>query len=159
MIRSSILATATVVICLTACDPASDDAKKVQAARAEADDKSGAAVKESGEKVKGAQAEAETKIAAARADFATLREDYRHATTKNLVDLDQAVENLTAKAKQASGKEKTERDAGLKQIHASREAFWKDYQSLDSAMAATWDDAKARVDKEWTELKALVDRA
>jgi hypothetical protein len=159
MIRSSILATTALAICLTACNTASDDAKKAQAARAEADDKSGAAVDESAEKVKSARAEADQKIAAARADFATLREDYRHATTKNLVDLDHAVDDLTAKANQASGKEKTDRDAGLKQIHASREAFWKDYQSLDGALESTWDAAKSRVDKEWTDLKALVDRA
>jgi len=157
MVRSAIWVATAFTLSLAACDNASDDARKARSAQATADDKSGAAVQESDEKVKSAQAEADQKIAAARADFMTMREDYRHATTNNLVELDHKVDDLTAKAKQSSGKEKTERDASLKQIHATRDAFWKNYESLDSASESTWDNAKSRVDKEWIELKALVD--
>jgi len=162
MVRSTrLVTTTTLTVCLlaaVACNNASDDANKAKTAQAMADDKSGAAIRESDEKVKSAQTEADTKIAAAHADFMTMRENYRHATNQNLVDLDQKVDVLTAKAGQSSGKEKTDRDAGLKQIHASRDAFQQLYKSLDSASESTWDDAKARVDKEWTDLKALVDR-
>jgi hypothetical protein len=159
MVRSSIWVATALTLYLAACDNASDDARKARNAQATADDKSGAALRESDDKVKSAQTEADQKIAAARADFMTMREDYRHATTNNLVNLDHKVDDLTAKAKQSSGKDKTDRDASLKQIHASRDAFWKNYQSLDSASESTWDDAKLRVEKEWTELKALVDSA
>jgi hypothetical protein len=163
MVRSTrLIATTTLTVCLlaaaVACDNASDDANRAKTAQAMANDKSGAAIRESDEKVKNAQAEADTKVAAAHADFMTMRENYRHTTTQNLVELDQKVDVLTAKAVQSSGQEKTDRDAGLKQIHASRDAFQQLYKSLDSASESTWDDAKARVDKEWTDLKALVDR-
>jgi hypothetical protein len=162
MVRSTRLLATTLTVCLAAaaaaaCDNASDDANKAKAAQATADDKSGAAVRESNDKVKSAQAEADQKIAAAHSDFMTMRENFRHTTTQNLVDLDQKVDILTAKATQANGKEKAERDASLKQIHASRDAFQKLYQSLDSASESTWDNAKSQVDKEWTDLKALVD--
>jgi tetrahydromethanopterin S-methyltransferase subunit G len=164
MVRFTRLVTSTLSICLVAaaaaaCNTASDDANKAKAAQATANDKSGAAVRESDEKVENAQAEADKKIGAARADFMTMRENFRHATTQNLVDLDQKVDALSTKANQSSGKEKTDRDAGLKQIHASRDAFQKLFLSLDSASESTWDDAKARVDKEWTDLKTMVDRA
>jgi len=164
MVSSTRLLATTLSVCLVvatavACDNASDDANKARSAQATANDKSGAAVRESDDKVKVAQGEADQKIAAAHADFMTMREDFRHETTRSLVDVDQKVDVLTAKAGQSTGKEKTERDAGLKQIHASRDAFQKLYQSLDSASESTWDDAKLRVDKELTDLQALVDRA
>jgi hypothetical protein len=164
MVRSARLLASTLSVCLAAaaavaCNNASDDANKARSAQATANDKSGAAVRESDEKVKSAQAEADQKIAAAHADFMTMRENFRHATTQNLVDLDRKVDVLTAKAGQSTGKEKVDRDAGLKQIHASRDAFQTLYQSLDSASESTWDDAKSHVDKELTELQALVDRA
>ena len=159
MIRSSLPVAAALVLTLAACDNASDDARKAQTAQAEANDKSGAAMKEADQKVKSAQAEADGKIAAARASFSTLRENYRHATLTNLLELDHKVDDLTAKAKQAAGKERTDRNAALKDIHTNREAFWKNYQALDSASESTWDGAKSRLDNEWTELKALVDRA
>jgi hypothetical protein len=159
MVRSSLALTALTFVLSTSCNNASDDAKRVNGAQAEANDKSGAAMKEATEKVDNAQAEADEKIAAARADFMKLREDYRHTTTSNLVDLDHKVADLATKASQSSGKQRTDLDANLKLIHASRDAFARDYQSLDAAAASTWDGAKTRLDKEWTDLKALVDKA
>jgi len=159
MVRSSLALTALTFVLSTACNNASDDAKKVNGAQAEANDKSGAAMKEAAEKVDHAQAEADGKIAAARADFMKLREDYRHTTTNNLVDLDHKVADLATKATQSTGKQRTDLDASLKVIHASRDAFGRDYQSLDAAAASTWDSAKTRLDKEWSDLKALVDKA
>jgi hypothetical protein len=71
-----------------------------------------------------------------------MREDYRHATTVNLVDLDHHVDNLEAKAKESSGKARIELDASLKQIHADRGAFETDCKSLETATASTWDNEK-----------------
>jgi hypothetical protein len=160
MVRSSVLATAVLSLTLaTACDNASTDAEKANRAQTEVNAKSAAAFKEADEKVAKARAEADETIAAARADFMKTREDYRHTTTTNLVDLDQKVADLAAQATQVSGKKRADLDATLKQIHASRAAFGKDYESLENASASTWDNAKSRLDKEWTELKALVDKA
>src|SRR5579862_650544 len=110
MVRSSLALTALTFVLSTACNNASDAAKKVNGAQAEANDKSGAAMKEAAEKVDHAQAEADGKIAAARADFMKLREDYRHTTTNNLVDLDHKVADLATKATQSTGKQRTDLD-------------------------------------------------
>lgn len=159
MVRSSLALTALTFVLSASCDDAATDAKKANGAQVEANDKTAAAMKEATEKANSAQAEADEKIAAARADFMKLREDYRHTTTNNLVDLDHKVTGLQVKANQASGKLKVDLDANLKMIYASRDAFNRDYQSLDAAVASTWDSAKTRLDKEWTDLKALVDKA
>jgi hypothetical protein len=160
MTRYSLLATTILSLAVSvSCDNAASDEKKAAGAQAQADDKSAAAMKEATDKVNRAQAEADEKIAAARADFMKLREDYRHETTSNLVDLDHKVANLTTKANQSSGKLRADMEANLKLIHASRDVFDRDYQSLDATAASTWDSAKARLDKEWSDLKALVDKA
>jgi regulator of protease activity HflC (stomatin/prohibitin superfamily) len=159
MVRSSLALAALTFVLATSCNNASEDAKRVNGAQAEANDKSGAAMKEATDKVNTAQAEADEKIAAAQADFMKLREDYRHTTTNNLVDLDHKVADLATKASQSTGNQKVNLDANLKVIHASRDAFGRDYQSLDAAAASTWDSAKTRLDKEWSDLKALVDKA
>jgi hypothetical protein len=160
MHHSSTLATTALLLLLAAaCDNASSDLTKAKGAQAEANDKSGAAQIEANEKIKSAQAEADEKTAAVRADVMKMREDYRHTTVTNLVDLDHKVADLVTKSNQSTGKTKTDIDASLKQIHASREVFDRDYKSLEGAPASGWDDAKVRLDKEWSELKALVDKA
>jgi hypothetical protein len=131
-----------------ACDNAADEQKKANMARAAAD-----------ETITNAQNLADQKVAEAQAGFMKLREDYRHKTTTNLVELDHKVDGLEAKARQLTGDPRAALDANLKVIRADRHAFEADYLSLDTASASTWDDAKARVDKEWTHLWTLVDRA
>jgi regulator of protease activity HflC (stomatin/prohibitin superfamily) len=157
MFRTSLVATTVVaLVVLTACDNATSDDMKARNAQAEADDKSGG-VAEAKEKINRAQAEADEKIAAADAQFMKLREHYRHATTTNLMDLDRRVADLRTKASNANGETKVHLDARLHDIHTSRELFDRDYRALDSVAASTWDDARSRLDKEWTALKALVD--
>jgi hypothetical protein len=159
MFRSSIPPTILLMTLAFACHNASDAQKKMNSARSEADEKIGVAVKESDQKVKNAQQDEDKKVAEAQAGFMKMREDYRHVTAMNLVDLDHKVDDLQAKAKQSSGKAKTDLDANLKLIQVDRGAFETDYKSLETATAATWDGAKARLDKEWTQLKTRVDKA
>ncbi len=159
MLRSSISTTVVLVTLALACNNASDEQKKMNTARTEADDKIGTAVKEADQKVLRAQEEEDKKVAEAQAGFMKLREDYRHATTINLVELDRSVSDLEAKAKKTMGKARTDLDASIREIHVDRGAFESDYKSLETATAATWDDAKVRLDKEWTHLKTLVDKA
>jgi hypothetical protein len=159
MIRSPMLLTVLSLALTMACDNASDDKRKASGAQLEADDKIAAARREADDKIKSAQLEADKATAEARASFMKLREDYRHATTTNLVNLDHKVDDLQAKATLLTGKERVERDASLKLIRSSRESFGRDYQALENASVSTWDGTKSRLDKEWTELKALVDKA
>jgi hypothetical protein len=147
MNRSLILGVVLSVGFVAGCDKASDDQNKVNAAEAEANEKIAQATKEAGQKV-----------SAAHASFMKLREDYRHMTAENLVDLDRDVDGLASKAQQATGQARADLDARLQRIHASRDAFARDYASLDGTVGAAWDSTKARLDKEWQDLKALVDK-
>jgi hypothetical protein len=159
MVHASIPSAILFMTLSVACDNAADEQKKMNSARSEADDKIGAAVNEADLKVRSAQQAADKAVAEAQAGFLKLREDYRHMTTLNLVELDHHVDDLEAKAKRTIGKAKTDLDAHLKQIHADRSAFDTACKSLEAATAFTWDDAKARLDKEWIRLRDLVDRA
>jgi hypothetical protein len=162
MIRASIIASAALALtltCVVGCDKAADDQNKANAAQAEADKKIAEAKKEAADKSNSAQAEADKKIAAAEGDFGKRREDYRHKLTTDLIDLDKKIDTLEAKSKTATGKAKTDLDANLMTIRARRTTFAQDMKGLDTSTAVTWDDAKSRVEKEWTDLKSLVDKA
>jgi hypothetical protein len=77
----------------------------------------------------------------------------------NLVDLDKKIADLEAKQKTATGKKKADLDVQLGQIRTQRETFANDWKSIETASAMTWDATKSRLDKEWSELKSLVERA
>lgn len=162
MTRSSIFSCAAVALTLTlvaGCDKASDEQQKANAAQAEADKKIAEANKENAVKTTSAQVEADKKIAAAEADFGKRREDYRHTVQGNLIDLDKKIELLEAKSKTATGKAKTDLDANLAAIRTRRQAFTANMTQVDTATAIQWDNTKAKVDKDWTDLKAMVDKA
>lgn len=162
MIRASILASAAMALTLTlgvGCDKAADEQHKANAAQAEADKKIAEANKEATTKTTGAQVEADKKIAAAESDFSKRREDYRHKIQSDLVDLDKKIDLLDAKAKTTTGKAKVDLDSRLTQIRTRRAAFGTSFSSVSTATAPQWDDMKVRMDKEWTDLKALVDKA
>jgi cell division septum initiation protein DivIVA len=160
MTRFSTLAPALLTVFLAAgCDKAMDDQLKASNSQVEANDKIAAANKEAEQKGLAAQAAADKTIAGANANFMKLREDYRHETTNNLAELDHKVVLLEANSKVATDKAKSDLDARLQQIRSRRSTFTTDYVALESASAVTWDDAKARLDKEWADLKALVERA
>lgn len=160
MTRTSILSSAAIVLTLTlgvGCDKAADEQQRANAAQTEADRKIAEANKEAITKTTGAQVEADKKIAAAESEFGKRREDYRHKVQTDLVDLDKRIDLLDAKAKGATGKAKVDLDAKLTQIRARRAAFNTSFSAVETATAPTWDDMKVRIDKEWKDLKALVD--
>ena len=162
MIRSSILATAGLALTLalvTACDKASDDQQKANSAQAEANTKITSAKMEAADKANAAQAEADKKIAAAEGDFGKRREDYAHKVKADVIDLDKKIDLLEAKAKTATGKAKVDLDKRLTDIRARRLSFAPGLKSIETATALEWDNTKARVDKDWTDLKGLVDKA
>lgn len=161
MIRSSVLVGALLSIAaLTAgCDKASDEVAKANRAQSEANVEITEAAVEAAAKAKSAQASADKGIAEAQASFMKLREDYRHATTNNLADLDKKIAELGAKAKAASGREKTDREKALNVIRTTRERFMTEFAALETSLASTWDRDKANLDKVSDDLKALVDGA
>jgi hypothetical protein len=159
MIRAITVAIIASAVAVSACDNAAAEQNKATAAQTKANEKIAAAGQEADIKIKAAQADADKKIAAAQADFAKLREDFRHTTTKDLVDLDKKIADLTAKSKTATGKAKADLDANLRGIASSREAFAIDFRSIEVASAVTWDATKARLEKQWKELTAQVDKA
>lgn len=46
---------------------------------------------------------------------------------------------------------------GTKRIHARHDAYVSSCKQIEEESATTWDDTKARLDKEWGELKSLLD--
>jgi hypothetical protein len=155
MIRPAILISA-ILLGASACSNAADEQNKANEAQREANDKIAAAARESTQKAADAQANADKKIAQAQADFTKMREDYRHSTAENLTDLDRKIDLLETKARQSSGQAKSDLDNKLKRIHAQRLAFNDRNATLDRAAATTWDDTKARVERQWVELRDLV---
>ena len=141
------------------CNKASDEQRKADEARAEADSKVIDANREATDKINAAQADADKKIAEAQASFLKLREDYRHKVTEDLVSVDKDIAGLEAKSKTSTGKTKAEIDTSLPNIRTLRESVSTEYRSLELASALTWDDAKGRVDKAVDELKKAVDKA
>jgi len=160
MIRSFLLVGAVLSLTLTAaCDNAADEQHKASEAQAVANAKIEATRKEADAKMKSAQADADKKIADAQAGFMKLREDYRHSASTEMIAVDKKIADLDVKAKTATGKAKVDLDASLKTIHASRDRFDLDFKAIETATAATWDGAKAGLDKQWSDLKSLVDKA
>lgn len=141
------------------CDRAADEQRRAVDAQNEANEEIAEARQEAERKARNAQAEANETIADANAKFQKIREEYRHTTTDKLVELDKDIQEIEAKAMKATGKTKADLEAKLSEIRTRREAFVNDYKSVETASAATWDATKARLDKEWNELKSMVDRA
>lgn len=143
-----------------ACDKTGAEAQeKANKAQAEANKDIANANAEADGKMRAAQAEADKKIAEAKGDFAKTREDYRHTVQTNLDELDKKIAVLEAKAKKETGKAKMDLDANIAALKTRREGFATSVRSLDNATATSWDATKARLDKEWADLKAAVDRA
>ncbi len=159
MILKPIVVAAAVLslVLASSCDKAADEQKKANTAQAKANEKIAEVSREAEQKIKDAQAEADKKIAEAQASFMKLREDYRHSTTTAMADLDKKVSGLDAKVAKSKAKAKTTLAAKVKQLKAKRDEFVADYKSIETASAATWDETKARLDKEWSELKAMAD--
>ncbi len=145
------------VLLTTACsDSASDMQRSANEAQHVADVKIEDARTQADQEVRTAQAEADKKVAAEQAKFTTLREDYRHTVTLNLVDFDKKVSIMEASAKRANGKEKARLEAQLARIHLQRDRFMTQFKSLDNESAATWDATRIRMDSEWNALAASV---
>ncbi len=132
-------------------------AQKVATAQAEANDKIVAAVAEADQKSKVAQSEVDAKVMAAKEAFLKVREEYRHDVETKLIEFDRSIAELELKAKKAVGQAHVDVHARLKKIRAQREVVAKSCKALETESAMTWDETKARVDREWTELKTLLD--
>ncbi|MGO9839269.1 MAG: hypothetical protein ACLP1X_34235 [Polyangiaceae bacterium] len=105
-----------------------------------------------------AQSQSDKAIAAARADFEKSREDYRHGRQEDLADVNKKIADLEAKQRTATGKERATLDANLPTLRSRRDAFVADLQRLDDATPASWDGARASLDREWDALKTALDQ-
>ena len=114
---------------------------------------------EAARKAANAQAEADQKVAAARASFEQTREDYRHSRQSDLDKLDKSINDLEIKERTATGNKKAKLDSSLPGIRAQRDAFVNDFDNLGSVTPASWDDTRARLDREWDALKSAVSKA
>lgn len=162
MNRSTKIFGVSLLLCVAtaACNKtAKQDQEEMNQAQAQADQKTAEAQRQSTTTITNAQVEADKKIAAAQSDFLRMRESYRHDQQTNLIDLDGKIEKLDTKEHTAKGQAKVDLDNGLQTIAAKRTAFLTTLQNVDAATAATWDDAKAKNDQAWNDLKSAVDKA
>lgn len=95
----------------------------------------------------------------AQSDFAKAREDYLRQKQTGLDLLDKTITDLQAKEKVAGVKAKTALDGMLPAVQAQRNAFTGDLRAADNAGAVEWESTKARLDKEWADLRAATDKA
>ena len=160
MIRSTTIFSAALLLAFAVgCDKSgAGEQDKANVAQNEANEKIAAAKAEADKKINGAQAEADKKVAAVQADFAKTIEDYRHSTQTNLDDLNKKIDTLDAKVQTLNGKAKTDLQTSLGEIRIRRDKFVADRKALESTTATAWDSTKLKLDKEWTDLKAMVDK-
>lgn len=123
----------------------------------EAQDKASQRIGQANAQATMASAQAEQAIAGAQADFVQTREDYRHTQQTNLDALDKKIADLNAEMLTAAPERKSALKSALPGIRAQRESFVRDLRALDETSMSTFDDAKAQLDKEWSDLKAAVD--
>ena len=132
-----------------ACDkPGHDAEKKVENAQ-----------EQGSTEITNAEVKEDKKVAAADSDFAKAREDYRHDMQTNLDGLDKKLADVDGKAQKATGNARSSLAAKSHSLHAQRDAFARDVDSLESVSAADWDATKERVDREWSALKNGTDKA
>ena len=159
-ITAALAASISAAYLVAACDKSGAE---VQATADQAQDKANAdiakATDEANAKARAAQAVADQKVNAVSADFVKTREDYRHQVQSNLDSANKTIADLESKERTALGKAKADLDAILPALRAQRDAFAADLRSIDAASAVTWDSTKARLDKEWADLKVAVDKA
>ena len=88
-----------------------------------------------------------------------MRDDYRRQKQADLALLDKSIADLEAKESAAATKAKTDWHGMVSSLKAGRDAFVGDLRAADGATASTWDSMRARLDKEWGDLKAAADKA
>jgi hypothetical protein len=67
----------------------------------------------------------------------------------HLADIDKKLADLDAKVRKGG-----KLTVDIHDLHLRRDAFAADAQNVTTATAATWDGTKARLDKEYDDLKA-----
>jgi hypothetical protein len=135
-----------------ACDKASDDQVKTTGAQVKAQNEINAADQRAADEDRAAKATEDRTIAAAAANFAQLRADYRTDTQTKLGELDRKITALDKRSTVGV-------DARLAAIHAQRTQFDADFAVLGSATESTWDAQKAALDKKLSDMNVLADQA
>jgi biopolymer transport protein ExbB/TolQ len=106
-----------------------------------------------------AQAQMNDKVATAQGDFERARGDYRQLRQGDLDDVDAKIAGIDFRARQAASVTREHLEQSLAQVRLQRAAFAADVRAIDAVTASTWDDFKARVDDEYSSLKAALDKA
>ena len=161
MSRSVLLCVALAAVALACNNKSGADAQaEANKAQEKANNAIATANNEANAKALAAQAEANNKIdAVLQSDFAKMREDYRRQMRADLDSLNKNFTDLETKQMTATGKTKTELDGVLPLLKTRRDGFMNDLPTIDGANGTTWDATRVRLDKEWADLKVMVDGA
>jgi len=103
----------------------------------------------------------------ATADKATLpapdatkaRDDYRSQKQSDLKSVDKGIADMEVKEKAYGRKTKARLDEVLSSLKTGRDTLRGDLASTESAGASAWGSEKERLDKEWRDVEASVDKA
>ena len=156
VIRSTQALFSLVALALCACGTGTNYRDRASDARQDANQEKAQAIENADDKVQHATADEERELADVNADFEKDREDYRHDVETNLIQVDEDIADLDAKVKTADPERRASMEANLRQIRTDREAYERDTKGLDTVSSDGWADLKARLDREWDALKALV---
>ena len=159
MNRSIAMFATVFVLGAAACEKSGKETQEqVDNAQAQAQTEITNAQVQANDKANSAQAKADEKITEAQNDFDKTREDYRHTMQSNLDSLDKKIADLDAKALKTTGDKKVDLGRKASTLRTERGTFAADVKSLDTATAASWDATKARIDKEWSDIKSTSDK-
>jgi predicted negative regulator of RcsB-dependent stress response len=159
VIRSTQVFFALAALALCACGTGTNYRDRASDARQDANQEEANALQDADQKVEHAAATEERQLAGVHADFEKDRESYRHDVETNLIQVDKDIADLDAKAKTADPNRKSALEANLRQIRNDREAYDRDSKALETVSSDDWAELKARLDREWDALKALVNGA
>ena len=110
----------------------------------------------------------EQKDTAAQRDAATsasqsavqkLRADYLNQKHTDLELIDKSIASLDVREKTVAARTKQDIHGAIASVKAARESFAADLRAVEASSATNWDEARARLEKEWTELKTATDSA
>lgn len=97
------------------------------------------------------------KRALARDSFLLAQTEYMGTMQSKLAALDRSIAALDAKTQRAAGQKHVDQYARLKKARAQRQVLAGSIKALETERAEAWDASRARTDREWSTLKALLD--
>lgn len=103
--------------------------------------------------------EGAAKATAAPSDVSQAREEYRRQKQADLAWLDKSIAEIEDKERSMPAVTKADYHNALTSLKAEREVFARDLGTAGAVVDSTWEASKARLDAQWTRVKAAAQKA